>query len=49
MEQIGFIEYWNKFENDIKMYVRDGSQLNKKGKSKLGNILTENCPKHFLE
>ena len=49
LEQIGFIEYWNKFENDIRMYVRDGSQLNKKGKSKLGNILTENCPEHFLE
>ena len=47
--QLGLIEFWDKFENRIDLYVKDGSQLNKKGKAKLGNILTENCPNDFLE
>ena len=49
LERIGFIEFWDKFENQIDLYVKDGSQLNRKGKAKLGNILTENCPNDFLE
>ena len=49
MENIGFIEFWDKFENAKYLYVADGSQLNKKGKVKLGNILTENCANDFLE
>ena len=47
--QLGLIEFWDKFENQIDLYVKDGSQLNKKGKAKLGNILTDNCPNDFLE
>ena len=49
LEQLGLIEFWDKFENRIDLYVKDGSQLNRKGKAKLGNILTENCPNDFLE
>ena len=48
LEQIGFIEFWEKFENQIKLYVKYGSQLNKKGRSKLRNILTDNCLNDFL-
>ena len=49
LEQLGLIEFWDKFENRIDLYVKDGSQLNKKGKAKFGNILTDNCPNDFLE
>ena len=48
-EHISFINTWDKFINGKRLYVKDGSQLNRKGKKVLGDMLTNNCPKDFLE